>query len=32
MNPTDNTIVLDNTTEYEVPVDPMDDLWCESCQ
>jgi hypothetical protein len=23
---------FDNTTEYEVPVDPMDDLWCESCQ
>ena len=32
MNPTDSAIVLDNTTEYEVPVDPMDDLQCESCQ
>jgi hypothetical protein len=21
-----------NTLEYEVPVDPMDDLQCESCQ
>ncbi len=31
MNPLDNT-VFDNTVEYQVPVDPMDDLQCESCQ
>jgi len=23
---------FDNTLEYEVPVDPMDLLQCESCQ
>jgi hypothetical protein len=23
---------FDNTTEYQIPVDPMDDLQCESCQ
>jgi hypothetical protein len=23
---------FDNTTEYSVPVDPMDDLQCDSCQ
>jgi hypothetical protein len=28
-----NTAVLTNTGfDYEVPVDPMDDLQCESCQ
>ena len=30
-----NTVALtpfDNTSGYEVPVDPMDDLQCESCQ
>jgi hypothetical protein len=30
--PGTQTKPLDNTAEYEVPVDPMDDLWCDSCQ
>jgi len=25
-------LLLDTVSEYEVPVDPMDDLQCESCQ
>lgn len=27
MNPT-----LETTADYQVPVDPMDDLQCDSCQ
>jgi hypothetical protein len=27
-----DTKTFDNTMEYEIPVDPMDDLQCESCQ
>jgi len=23
---------FNNTTQYEVPVDPMDELHCDSCQ
>jgi hypothetical protein len=23
---------FDNTTDYQVPIDPMDDLQCDSCQ
>jgi len=23
---------VDRVGEYEIPVDPMDDLYCESCQ
>jgi hypothetical protein len=30
MNPFDAVTI--NDTEYSVPVDPMDDLQCESCQ
>jgi hypothetical protein len=25
-------IVINHDNQYEVPVDPMDDLQCESCQ
>jgi hypothetical protein len=32
MGPSDALLVRDNTIEYNVPVDPMDDLQCESCQ
>jgi len=32
MVPTEAVVILDNTTQYEIPVDPMDDLQCESCQ
>jgi hypothetical protein len=31
MNPFD-AVLSKEGTEYEVPVDPMDDLQCESCQ
>lgn len=26
------TVYLDSTAEYSVPVDPMDELQCDSCQ
>jgi hypothetical protein len=26
------TLTVDRVDTYEVPVDPMDDLQCESCQ
>jgi hypothetical protein len=26
------SVVIDRVDAYEVPVDPMDDLQCESCQ
>ena len=32
MNPFDTVQISYNDLEYEVPVDPMDDLQCESCQ
>jgi len=28
----DRATMTINTSEYEVPVDPMDDLQCDSCQ
>ncbi|MCU1578975.1 MAG: hypothetical protein JWP19_1179 [Rhodoglobus sp.] len=28
----DRVALFNNTAEYEVPVDPMDDLQCDSCQ
>jgi hypothetical protein len=27
-----DAVPFDNTSLYEIPVDPMDDLQCESCQ
>jgi hypothetical protein len=30
--PTDTAAHVETVDEYEVPVDPMDDLQCESCQ
>ena len=32
MSPFDAVLVSYNESEYQVPVDPMDDLQCESCQ
>jgi hypothetical protein len=32
MNPVDGVLINYNDSEYSVPVDPMDDLQCESCQ
>jgi hypothetical protein len=32
MGPVDTVLVTYNSTDYQVPVDPMDDLQCESCQ
>lgn len=26
------TVYLDSASEYSVPVDPMDELQCDSCQ
>ena len=28
----EQTALADGYTEYEIPVDPMDDLQCDSCQ
>jgi hypothetical protein len=32
MNTADAVLIKTNDTEYQVPVDPMDDLQCDSCQ
>ncbi len=32
MNPLDTVLIEYDDVEYQVPVDPMDDLQCESCQ